>query len=391
VALVRVTYLMRCLGMMRGGGETQHLAWMRALKGMGVEIDVISGRPLLTGALYPPEPDLDTVTLRSPYLRNIVYEVQSIRGFGRLSMWSLHYDEEIFCKMAFKHIAAQPRQPDLVLAHALHQAPRFSTGAWPVAVYLPGAPHPRYIPDLRRADALISDGWAARELPAMIGKAVDNVPKGVDIKVFKPEGNNLRAINKLSGTKVVLCVSRLVPIKNLPMLLRAFAIVRRSDPSVRLVLVGEGPQQMELEAKAKALGITEAVTFAGYVPQNATADWYRSADIFALTSDFDNSPNVVLEAMASGLPIVATDVGGLRDYVTSPENGTLTPKGDESAFAEALLALLRDPIRAKAMCDYNRTTAIRQFSWTASASEMLSVYRRIVDDFARRKPAAVAS
>lgn len=378
--------------MMRGGGETQHLAWMRALKERGVEIDVITGRPLVAGAIYPPEPDLDTVTLRSPYMRDFVYEVQSMRGFGRISMWALHADEELFCKLAFKRIAASPGQPDLVLAHALHQAPRFSTGAWPVAVYLPGAPHPRYIADLQKADALIADGWAARALPAMIGRPVDNVTKGVDIHTFTPEGHNLRAKNRLDGTRVVLCVTRLVPIKNLPMLLSAIAMARRADPRVRLVLVGEGPMRLELEERAQQLGIHDAVRFAGYVAQAATAAWYRSADVFALASDFDNSPNVVLEAMASGLPIVATDVGGLRDYVTPPDNGLLTPKGDAAAFAAALLSLLSDPERARTIGRYNRDTAVRKFSWAASATEMLIVYQRVIADFAaKRAGAPVAS
>ena len=382
---MRVTYLMRCLGMMRGGGETQHLAWMRALKARGVEIDVISGRPLLAGAIYPPEADLDTCIVRSPYMRDFVYRVQSMRGFGRVSMWSLHADEEIFCKLAFRHIAAAPKPPDLVLAHALHQAPRFGTGAWPIAVYLPGAPHPRYVPDLQKADALISDGWAAKELPAMIGRPVYDILKGVDTKAFHPEGNNLRALNGLDGARVVLCVTRLVPIKNLPMLLAAIAIARKTDPRVQLVLVGEGPLRHELEQRALQLGIHDAVRFAGYVPQADTADWYRSADVFALSSDFDNSPNVVLEAMASGLPVVATDVGGLRDYVTPPENGLLTPKGDASAFAASLLSILSDVEGARAIGRHNRDTAVRRFSWAASANALLAVYERVIKEFADRR------
>ena len=190
---MRVTYLMRCLAMMRGGGETQHLAWMRALAKLGVEIDVITGRPLVSAPVYPPEQDLDTITLRSPYMRDFVYRVQSMRGFGRLSMWSLHADEELFCRMAFRRIAASSRQPDLVLAHALHQAPRLAPGSYPIAVYLPGPPHPRYIPDLQQADALISDGYAAKELPGMIGRPVDDVLKGVDVETFTPDGPSVRS------------------------------------------------------------------------------------------------------------------------------------------------------------------------------------------------------
>jgi glycosyltransferase involved in cell wall biosynthesis len=388
---VRVTYLLRCLSMMRGGGETQHLSWIRALKALGVEVEVITGRPMLAGAVYPPEPDLETVTLRSPYMRDFVYRVQSMRGFGRLSMWSLHADEELFCKLAFAHIAAGRRQPDLVLAHALHQAPRLSPGKWPIAVYLPGPPHARYVNDLQKADALISDGWAATQLPAMIGRPVDNVTKGVDVDVFTPEGASHRAALGLVDKHVVMCVTRLVPIKNLHLMLSAIALARATDPSIVLVLVGEGPLRADLEARAASLGIAGAVRFAGYVPQADTAAWYRSADVFALSSDFDNSPNVVLEAMATGLPIVSTDVGGLRDYVTPAAGGTLTPKGDAPAFAAALLEWLSNRDRRAAAGRFNRQDTLARFSWSISAQNMLAVYQRVVREFAQRATVAVAS
>ena len=73
-------------------------------------------------------------------------------------MWSLHADEELFCRWHFDALPRRSRQPDLVLAHALHQAPRLAPRHVSVAIYLPGPPHPRYIPDLQQADALISDG-----------------------------------------------------------------------------------------------------------------------------------------------------------------------------------------------------------------------------------------
>jgi glycosyltransferase involved in cell wall biosynthesis len=382
---MRVTYLMRCLAMMRGGGETQHLAWIRALKRLGVQIDVITGQPLVRGPVYPPEPDLETLTLRSPYMRNVVYTMQSRRGFGRLTMWALHGDEELFCRLAFARIAERREQPDLVLAHALHQAPRLAPGSYPIAVYLPGPPHPRYVPDLQRADGLISDGWAAKQLPAMVGRPVHDVLKGVDIDTFTPDGPNLRAQYQLETAKVVICVTRLVPIKNLPMMLDAVALLRRERKDIVLVLVGEGPQQAELQARVQTLGLADAVRFAGYVPQQETAAWYRTADVFALSSDFDNSPNVVLEAMAAGLPIVATDVGGLREYVSEPRNGLLTPKGDAEAFARALRTYLGDGDRARATGATNRSDAVTRFSWAASAAAMRDVYAEIIEKFRVRR------
>jgi glycosyltransferase involved in cell wall biosynthesis len=378
---MHVTYLMRCLAMMRGGGETQHLAWMRALRHLGVEIDIITGQPLLGGNVYPPEPDIPTTTLRSPYMRDVVYRVQSRRGFGRLSMWALHGDEELFCRLAFSRIAQRRQPPDLVLAHALHQAPRLAPGSYPIAVYLPGAPHPRYIADLQGADGLISDGWAAKQLPAMLGRPVYDVLKGVDVDTFTPAGPNFRAAHGLELARVVICVTRLVPIKNLPMMLEAIALLRQSGEGVVLVLVGEGPQQSALEERARALGLGDSVRFVGYVPQNETAAWYRTANVFALSSDFDNSPNVVLEAMAAGLPVVATDVGGLREYVSQPRNGRLTPKGDAAAFAAALGIYLGDDRLAQATGEANRSDAVRRFSWAASAASMRDVYLEIIDRF----------
>jgi glycosyltransferase involved in cell wall biosynthesis len=302
---------------------------------------------------------------------------------------ALHLDEEWFSRLAWAKIAARPVKPDLVLSHAVHQAARLRTLDVPVAIYLPGPPHPRYKADLQQADALISDGWAAKHLPAVIGAPVDDVLKGVDIALFRPDGPNYRADQGLEGKRVVLCVTRLVPIKNLGLLVDGFADVHRVQSDVVLVVVGEGPQQAALEARARALGIAGAVRFAGYTAQENTPSWYRTADVFALTSDFDNSPNVVLEAMASGLPVVSTDVGGLRDYISPPRNGLLVPKGSRADLASALSTYLNDPARAAETGRINREDAVARFSWSASASRMLAVYERIIRAYRQRAPHSV--
>ncbi len=385
---MRVTMLVRCLAMMRGGGETRHLAWMRELAALGVDVDVIAGQPLVFGGPRHPIDDVKATLIRSPYARDAVYRWQHTRGFGRLTMAALHADEEWFCRAAWRHIAARLAPPDVVHAHALHQTARLRRGDAAVVINLPGAPAVRYIADLRLADALVADGWAADRLPAMLGCPVARVPKGVDTAVFTPDGPNRRSVLKLDGKRVVVSVGRLVPIKNVRRLLDAIRIVREKEPLVHLLLVGEGPDLRTLEPQAAALGIADAVTFVGYVPQNDTPSYYRAADVFALTSDFDNSPNVVLEAMACGLPVVSTDVGGVREFVGA-DGGDLVPAGDAAAFAAALLGVFSAPDRAAATGRHNRRTAIARFSWRVSAQKLLDVYRGVVA--ARARPARASA
>jgi glycosyltransferase involved in cell wall biosynthesis len=389
---MRVTMFVRCLAMMRGGGETRHLAWARELAALGVEVEIITGVPLVSGEARYPIDGADVALVRSPYTRDFVYRCQHRRGFGRITMTALHIDEEWFCRAAWRRIAGARRPPDVVHAHALHQAARLRYGQIPVVINLPGPPHARYTADLREADALVADGWAAAHLPATLGMPVERLPKGVDSERFRPEGSNARDRLGLAGKRVVLTVARLVPIKNVQRLLDAMALVRARVADAHLVIVGDGPEASALHQHAAALGLSDAVTFAGYAPHAETPDFYRAADVFALSSDFDNSPNVVLEAMASGLPVVTTDVGGARELVADRSGaapGAIVVPNDPAALAAGLEQYLAAPDAAREAGAYNRHRAVAEFSWRTSALRLLDVYQRVVS--ARRGLLARAS
>jgi glycosyltransferase involved in cell wall biosynthesis len=369
--------MLRCLGMMRGGGETRHMAWMRELTAMGVDVEVITGGPLFGDMRYPVS-DLacrDTTVIKSPYMRDLVYRTQGRRGLGRLGVAMLHTDEEWFCRIAWHHIASMPsrRKPDIVHAHALHQAARLKTADIPVAINLPGQPHSRYIGDLQQADVLLSDGWGARKLPAILGRPVENITKGVDSVLFSPDGPRMNL--GVEHSPIVLCVSRLVPIKNVALFVDAMAVVHRDRPDARAVIAGDGPLEDALKQRARALGLSDVIRFAGYVEQCDLPAWYRAADVFVLSSDFDNSPNVVLEAMAAGLPVVATNVGGLPDFVETPAGGALVPKGDAASMGTQILDLLNNDGRRSDVGAFNRQRAATKFSWRTSAEQLLAAYR----------------
>ena len=390
---MRVAMLLRCLGMMRGGGETRHMAWMRELTAMGVEVEVVTGGPLFGSMRYAVGdlPCRDTTVIKSPYMRDLVYRTQGRRGLGRIGVAMLHTDEEWFCKLAWQHIATESaasarRKPDIVHAHALHQAARLKTIDVPVAINLPGQPHSRYIPDLQKADVLLSDGWGARRLPAILGRPVENITKGVDSTLFSPDGPNARVEAGVGDAPVALCVSRLVPIKNVALFVDAMAAVHRARPDARGAIVGDGPLEPALRQQVAALGLEAVVHLAGYVDQPALPPWYRAADVFVLSSDFDNSPNVVLEAMATGLPVVATDVGGVSDFVDAPDGGALVPKGDAASLGKEIVALLNDDTRRREAGAFNRQRATTKFSWRTSAEQLLAAYERAIGDPERVAP-----
>jgi glycosyltransferase involved in cell wall biosynthesis len=381
--------LVRCLAMMRGGGETRHLAWARELAALGVEVDIIAGRPLLFGGpRYPSEAGMRVSLLRSPYTRDFVYRHQHQRGFGRLTMTALHADEEWFCRAAWRRITAATVKPDIVHAHALHQAARLRLGDIPVVLNLPGEPHARYHGDLACADALVADGWAADQLPRKIGRSIHRVPKGVDADAFRPDGPSERAALGLEGRRVVITVARLVPIKNVQLLVEAVALVRHRVRDAHLLIVGDGPERERVRARAIALGISDAVTLVGSVPQRETPAYYRAADVFALSSDFDNSPNAVLEAMASGLPVVATDVGGVREFMPDDAGGAVVPHRDPGALANAIERYITRPAEARAAGALNRRRAAADYSWRSSAERLLDVYRLAIDGRGRAERAS---
>jgi glycosyltransferase involved in cell wall biosynthesis len=368
--------LLRCLTMMHGGGETRHLAWARELRRGGDEVTIITGRPLMASPRF----DLDSsvVVLRSPYMRDVVYRFQRTRGLGRVLAKALRADEEWFCRAAWRWIAQSSNPPDVVHAHALPGAARLRRNGIPTIVNLPGMADARDIADLRLADAVVADGYAADHLPAAIGRPVDDVPKGVDVDVFRPDGPTMRETLDLTDRRIALVVSRLVPIKNVGLAIAAMATIADRCPELVLVIAGDGPMRSALDAQVASAGLTDRVVFAGRVPHADVPSWYRSADLFVLPSEFDNSPNVALEAMASGVPVVATDVGGLRHYVRPGVNGELVPAGDPVALGRAIARYVDDADLRARVARRNREDTVAGFSWAQSAQALRAVYERVI-------------
>lgn len=177
-------------------------------------------------------------------------------------------------------------------------------------------------------------------------------------------------------TLLVGAVGRLHPQKGLSDLLVAIAQVRAQVSPIRLLLVGDGELRSELEAQARLLGLSDIVTFAGIrmdVPEILAALY-----VFAFPSLWEGLPLAVLEAMAAGLPVVATRVGGIPEVVEDGVTGLLVPPRAPEALAEAIIALLQDRERAGAMGQAGRARVERYFSVERMVQETEALYEELI-------------
>jgi len=182
--------------------------------------------------------------------------------------------------------------------------------------------------------------------------------------------------------KILLYVGRIALEKNLGILLEASAKVMRKDPSVRLWLVGDGPYRQACIEQARALGIGDRVTFAGFVPRHDVDQYYAAADLFVFSSVTETQGLVVQEAMTYGLPTVALAGGGASDSIIDDVNGYAI-RGDAAALADAIQYVLNnEPIYARLSQGAQKT--VRQYTASGMTERVVDVYRQVLQQGADR-------
>jgi glycosyltransferase involved in cell wall biosynthesis len=190
-------------------------------------------------------------------------------------------------------------------------------------------------------------------------------PPGIALPAPTADRDHVRALLGLApDVELIVVVARLVPAKDHGTMLRAFARVRAVRPRARLLLVGYGVLREELEQLARDLGIAGDVVFTGM--RSDVTDLLAAGDVAALSSREECAPQALLEAMAVGVPVVATAVGGVPEMVESGSTGLVVPPEDPDALAGAVLGLLEDPARRAALGRAGRRAAAERFDETTA-------------------------
>ena len=217
-----------------------------------------------------------------------------------------------------------------------------------------------------------------REYPPAPGVECRLVPYGVDVKVFHPQdsaGEIRRRHGLTEHDALILTVQRLWARKGVTTFLDAAAIVAKAIPHARFLVVGDGPERAALEAHAAAAGLRDRVVFAGRRDNRTELPaYYAAADVFAFHTLHEGLGIVLLEALASGCPVVTTAAGGTLDIVRDGDTGVLAPPGDAPAFAAAVIRVLRDPALKAALRARARRTAETEFDWDVVAGRYLEVF-----------------
>jgi len=216
------------------------------------------------------------------------------------------------------------------------------------------------------------------------------IPYAVDPALETPalsaeESDVLRRQYGLAGCKIILCLGRLVYKKGFEYAIRALPEILAVDPEARLLIAGTGDLEQELQSLARDCGVAQQVIFAGELMRDRIGAHLALADIFLMPSvhdqagNVDGLPNVILEAMAAGLPVIATEITGIPLAVTDGENGYLVPEQDAAAITATALKLLQSEELRRRFGIRSRELISERLNWREVASSYEQLFNEVID------------
>jgi glycosyltransferase involved in cell wall biosynthesis len=231
---------------------------------------------------------------------------------------------------------------------------------------------PRWVKrTLLAADARVAPSGFLQAVFAGEGIDMRIIPNVIDLTRFRA-----RARGEATGRVHVVVTRNLEPIYDIATALEAFASLRQRIPDAVMTIAGEGPERARLVKRVEELQLTGQVEFAGRLDRAEMAALYQSADLMMNPSTVDNMPNSLLEAYASGVPIVSTNVGGIPYIARDGETAMLVPPGDPRAMADAACRVLTDPAFANRLVEQGLREA-RRYAWSEIGGLWLALYRQL--------------
>jgi glycosyltransferase involved in cell wall biosynthesis len=242
---------------------------------------------------------------------------------------------------------------------------------------------------LRVADHLITVSEnTKKELMEIFNYKNDSITvirNGVDIREFSPSNRDDNIKSFFGAEKIVLTVGHLAYRKGIDVLIRAAASILQIFPEVKFVIVGTGEDLAFYRRLSEILGVSRSVCFVGRVSSQFLRKLYATADVFVLPSRYEGQPISILEAMASGCPVVLSRISDIDTYITNYETGLLVPPEDTSALASAIIELLTNENLSKRIRERALTYVRDHFDWSSVADRHIKLYEELIQQENKQK------
>lgn len=225
-------------------------------------------------------------------------------------------------------------------------------------------------PAMKLADRLIVPSGFLQQIFAKFGLTAEVVPNIIDLARFAPDP--AKKVSRANGPHIIV-TRNLEPIYDIGTALRALAMVKNTWTGVRMTIAGSGPERDALLDLTQALDLKENIMFTGRLDNEHMAQIYQQADLFVNPSLVDNMPISILEALASGVPVVTTDVGGIPFLVEHDRTVLMVPPGDAHAMAGAILDLLGNQEKANRLASAGRDY-VQRYNWQSVRGRLFDVY-----------------
>lgn len=342
-----------------GGMATQTRQLARLLQAEGLHVEVVPVNP--------------------PYRPHWIASFRGVRALFRLipylfKLWSTAGRADLFHVMANSGWAWHLCTAPAVWIGRMRRVPVIINYRGGAAEQFFKRSLSRVAPTMRMANRVIVPSQFLQEVFARFGFPAEVIPNVIDLDRFASKPLKHRH----SCPNPHLIVTRnLEAIYDIPTALRAFAIIVRSKPGARMTIAGTGPEEASLVELCRELGVRGSVKFAGRLDNDGIEDLYEHADVFVNSSLVDNMPNSILEALASGVPVVSSDVGGIPFMVEHDRTAVLVHPRDPHAMARAVLDLIDDPVRSERLARAGRA-AVQTYGWFNVRSRLFAVYRAFV-------------
>lgn len=320
--------------------------------------------------------DLPTLQYEQGFFIHRV-KFQQLRFFGVLLFWINTLITLIKIHPDIIHIQGAC-YPSGFIAAKLLQKPYIICGQGN-DIYFP----PTYLKPLIKFEIMDANAMVAltkdmkHAMQKYFNREIHVIPNGVDLTRFNVSHASVFENKSLDDKKQrIIFVGRFRPEKGVTYLIEAVSLIKKEVP-IELMLIGEGPQEIDLKIKVKQLNLNECVSFLGKIPNALIPEYLAKASVFVLPSLSEGFPLVVLEAMASGLPIVATKIRGLSEIIHDEINGFLVDPGLPETLSKRILQLLENkPLRESISA--NNLIAAQNYSWSNVATRLIDLYGTLI-------------